>query len=194
VPDAITEDVLEAAQRGDTSAFAVIYRQLAPAVAGYLAGRGAGDPDGLTSDVFLAVLPRMAELTGGVAGLRTFVFSVAHARAVDDIRRQARRPAALEFDPARHDTPVASAEAEALARDEATRVETLLARLAPDYREVLTLRVVADLALEQTAAVMNRSIGSVKQLQRRALIALRAELAADAGVTPQPARTMTDVT
>src|SRR5213595_2629030 len=80
VGEAITDDVLAAAQSGSADAFAVIWRQLSPAVAGYLAGRGVSDPEALTSDVFLGVLPRLGELNGGVAGLRTFVFSVAHAR------------------------------------------------------------------------------------------------------------------
>jgi len=58
---------------------------------------------------------------------------------------------------------------------------------------VLSLRVVADLDLEQTAAVMERSVGSVKQLQRRALLALRA-LLEPSGVTGAAPSAMTDAT
>jgi len=151
------------------------------------------DPDGLTSDVFVGVLPRLPEVTGGVAGLRTFVFSVAHARAVDDLRRRARRPQAVEFDPAQHAGRAASAEQEAIGRVGTEQALALLDRLAPDYREVLSLRVVADLDLEQTAAVMERSVGSVKQLQRRALLALRA-LLEPSGVTGAAPSAMTDAT
>jgi RNA polymerase sigma-70 factor (ECF subfamily) len=74
------------------------------------------------------------------------------------------------------------------------QVHGLLERLPADYREVLSLRVIADLDLEQTAAVMERSVGSVKQLQRRALIALRAPLDAAGRVTGTVADAMTDVT
>ncbi|MGT2463203.1 sigma factor-like helix-turn-helix DNA-binding protein [Sinomonas atrocyanea] len=49
----------------------------------------------------------------------------------------------------------------------------LLGRLADDYREVLLLRIVADLSIDETAAVMGRTPGAVKQLQRRALNELR---------------------
>jgi RNA polymerase sigma-70 factor (ECF subfamily) len=192
VDHAITADVLAAAQRGDGDAFAVIWRELSPAVAAYLSARGVTDPDATTSDVFLAVLPRLRELTGGAAGLRTLVFSIAHARVVDEARRRARRTASVEFDPAVHDAPVPSAEQEAMSRASTERVFELLDRLAPDYREVLSLRVVADLGLEQTAAVMERSVGSVKQLQRRALLALRAELGAESRVTAQPVESITE--
>ncbi len=191
--DPIAEDVLVAAQRGDGDAFAVIWRELSPSVAGYLAARGVVDSDGMTSDVFLTLLPRLPKLTGGVAGLRTFVFSVAHARLVDDARGRARRPASVEFDPKDHDGAAASAEQEAMTRVDTARVLALLDRLSPDYRDVLALRVVADLGVDQTAAVMERSVGSVKQLQRRALLALRAELATADGVTDSGVTSITDL-
>jgi RNA polymerase sigma-70 factor (ECF subfamily) len=192
VPDTITADVLAAAQRGDGDAFAVIWRELAPVVTGYLTARGVPDAEGLTSDVFVTLLPRLSELTGGVSGLRTFVFSVAHARSVDEVRRRARRPLSIEFDPRQHDGVSASAEQEALVRVGTTQVLDLLDRLNPDHREVLALRVIADLGVEQTATVMRRSVGSIKQLQRRALIALRAQLD-DSGVTESGLSSMTDM-
>ena len=125
-PETITEDVLAAAQRGSSDAFAVIWRRLSPVVAGYLTGRGVSDPDGLTSEVFLGVLPRLADVHGGVAGLRTFVFSVAHARAVDDLRRRARRPVLVQFDPAQHAGHAESAEHEAMGRVGAEQALALL--------------------------------------------------------------------
>lgn len=185
----LDEDVLAAARRGDADAFATLWRVLSPAVAGYLAARGADDPDGMTSDVFLAVLPKLRDVTGGVTGLRTFVFSVAHARLVDERRGRARRPTTVPFDALQHDGTAPSAEREALSALGTERVHALLAGLPSDYRDVLALRVVADLGVEQTAKVMQRSVGAVKQLQRRALLALRAELD---GVTSDAAAAITD--
>jgi RNA polymerase sigma-70 factor (ECF subfamily) len=177
----ITEDVLEAARRGDADAFGVIWTELSPVVNGYLTMRGVADPDGVTSDVFVTLLPRLGELTGGVSGLRTFVFSVAHARVVDETRRRARRPEQVEFDLQVHDRITESAEHEALIRFSTAGVQALLGRLSADHRDVLALRVVGDLSVEQAAAVMGRSIGSIKQLQRRALLALR-DLIAESAV------------
>jgi RNA polymerase sigma-70 factor (ECF subfamily) len=190
VPAQLDDELVAAACRGDADALGDIWRTLAPVVAGYLAARGADDPDALTSDVFLAVLPKLGKLTGGATGLRTFVFSVAHARLVDERRRRSRRPATVAFDAQEHDSAAPSAEHEALSQLGAQGVQSLLDRLSPDYREVLALRVVADLGVEQTADVMRRSVGSVKQLQRRALIALRAELER---VTETAAQSITDL-
>ena len=52
-------------------------------------------------------------------------------------------------------------------------VVQLLQALNPDQREVLSLRIVADLPIDQVARVMGKSEGSVKQLQRRALAKLK---------------------
>lgn len=49
----------------------------------------------------------------------------------------------------------------------------LLKELAEAQREVLTLRIVADLPLAEVAGVMGQSVGSVKQLQRRGLARLK---------------------
>jgi RNA polymerase sigma-70 factor (ECF subfamily) len=191
VPDQLDDAVIAAARRGDATAFTTIWRVLAPKVAGYLAARGAEDPDGLTSDVFLAVLPKLRDVTGGAAGLRTFVFSVAHARMVDEARRRARRPATVAFDVAQHDSIAPSAEQQALDELDTDHVRGVLARLPADYRDVLALRVIGDLSVEQAATALGRSTGAVKQLQRRALLALRAELervtgAASASITELP--------
>jgi RNA polymerase sigma-70 factor (ECF subfamily) len=168
--------MVRAAQDGDAEAFRVIYRALSPVVHGYLRAKGVSDPEGTTSEVFLTLLPRLNELRGGAAGLRTFVMSVAHARMVDDQRRQARRLEHLEYDPRTDTRMAASAEHEALSVTERQRLTGLLARLPADQAEVIVLRFVADLSLEGVAAVLGRSVGAVKQLQRRGLLALRALL------------------
>lgn len=173
---------LEAASRGDQAAFRRIYDDLAPAVHGYLRGHGAPEPEDATSEVFLAVFTRLDTVVGGAEGLRTLVFSVAHARLVDQLRRAARRLPAVPYEPAQDPRVAPSAESLALTRLGTAGVEDVLSALPDDYREVVLLRVVADLGVAATATVMGRSEGAVKQLYRRALLALR-ELVGDGGVT-----------
>jgi RNA polymerase sigma-70 factor (ECF subfamily) len=139
----------------------------------YLRGRGVVDAEDMTSEVFLQVFKRIDRFRGGEAELRTFIFSVAHARYVDDRRRIARRGVETEFDVDSHDGSAASAESEALAAITEERVHALINALSPDQRDVLLLRIVADLSLEQTAAVLGKKVGSVKSLQHRGLAALR---------------------
>jgi RNA polymerase sigma-70 factor (ECF subfamily) len=127
----------------------------------------------MASDVFLQVFGRIKTFRGAEPALRSFVFSVAHARYVDGVRRRARRGVDAEFTVDEHGGVAASAESEALEALGTQRVEAMLAGLSPDQREVLLLRIVGDLTLEQTAQVLGKSIGAVKALQHRGLTALR---------------------
>ena len=170
--DQSLDDVLPAAQAGQPWALRVLYDELAPRVHGYLRKLG----EGATSEVFLAVFPRLGTVTGGAAGLRTLVFSVAHARLVDELRRRSRREPTVEFDAHRHDGVAPSSEDEALASIATDEVRALLARLPDAQRDVLLLRVVADLSLEQVAQAIGRTPGAVKQLQRRGLLTLRLQI------------------
>ena len=137
---------------------AAVYAVLSPKVLGYLRAHGAEDPEGLTNEVFLHVLRRLGGLVGGASGLRTFVFSVAHARLVDDVRRRARRPAEHPYEPELDDRCEQSAEHAALtdAGRPAPRTQ-MLERLSDDQRSVITLRVLGDLTIEQTAEILGKS-------------------------------------
>src|SRR5436305_8194073 len=92
--------LVEAARRGEAWALTEIWQRHAPAVTGYLRGRGASEPNDLTSDVFLAVFERLRSFRGDEADLRAFVFTVAHHRLVDDLRRRSRRGSTVEYDAA----------------------------------------------------------------------------------------------
>ena len=65
VRDQRLDDVLPAAQAGQPWALRVLYDELAPRVHGYLRSRGAAEAEDLTSEVFLAVFPRLGTVTGG---------------------------------------------------------------------------------------------------------------------------------
>jgi RNA polymerase sigma-70 factor (ECF subfamily) len=162
-----------------TDRFSAAYRDLSPRVLGYLRSHGVDDPEAATDDVFLALHRRFASIEGGDDGLRTLTFSIAHARLVDFHRAQARRPRHVPFDA--DDDPRRSASAEDAAIDLVGGGATaLLSSLGGDQRQVISLRVIAGLSLEETAQVMDRSVGSIKQLQRRGLESLRSLLAREA--------------
>jgi len=64
-------------------------------------------------------------------------------------------------------------EAEVLGRFSSERVIELFSVLSPDQRDVLALRIVADLSLEETASILGKRVGAVKVLQHRGLSRLR---------------------
>jgi RNA polymerase sigma factor (sigma-70 family) len=178
----ITDDLVSAAQVGDAAALRALYRDLAPMVLGYLTAKGVPDPEAVTSDVFVDVIKRLAVITGGASGVRKFVMTVAHARMVDDVRRRRCQPAMTAYTPEADVRVSASAEHDALCEIGTARVVRLLRRLPAAQREVLLLRVLADLSIDEVAEIVAKSPGAVKQLQRRGLLTLR-ELLCEARVT-----------
>lgn len=61
------------------------------------------------------------------------------------------------------------------------QVSELLEELGEEQRAVIMLRVLAGLSLEETANVLGKSVGSVKQLQRRGLLRLKDVVTAGGG-------------
>ena len=174
------DDVLRAAQAGASWAKTRLYESLAPAVAGYARAQGVPDPADVTSDVFVAVLSGLGRFTGSDEQFRSWVFTIAY-RKVADAWRSASRPGpgrATSVAVAPNAEP--AAEDQALARLGGARVEALLATLTPDQRQVLALRVVADLSLEEVAKVVGKPVGAVKSLQHRALASLRRRIESEA--------------
>jgi RNA polymerase sigma-70 factor (ECF subfamily) len=170
------DDVLTAAQAGAGWAFEVLYRDLSPVVTGYLRLHGAAEPDDLASETFIGVFTGLAGFSGDEDALRSWVFTIAHRRLIDDWRRRSRRPQLTDDDTDLALLPGGDAEDDALIRVGTEDVHRMCAGLPDDQRSVLLLRVLADLTVEQVAGVMGRSIGSVKALQRRGLRTLRDRL------------------
>ncbi|SNR39589.1 RNA polymerase sigma-70 factor, ECF subfamily [Blastococcus mobilis] len=178
------DDVLAAAQAGAAWAFETLYRGLAPTVIAYLRLHGAADPDDVASETFLGVFTGLPGFRGDEEALRSWVFTIAHRRLIDDWRRRSRRPRLA--DDAGDLTLLAGGDAEddALVRVGTDDVHRLCAGLPDDQRAVLLLRVLADLTVEQIASVMGRSVGSVKALQRRGLRSLRERIEKSSEIVP----------
>jgi RNA polymerase sigma-70 factor (ECF subfamily) len=170
-------EILAQAQDGSPSACQWLYESLAGRVYGYLRLHGAREPDDLTSESFLRVFDHLRDFVGDEAGFRSWVFTIAHRLLIDEHRTLSRRPETVELsDPVTATAPGGNAESDALRAIEARHVGEVLAGLAPDQREVLTLRVVGDLTVEQVAEVLGKSHGAVKSLQHRGVAALRRRL------------------
>lgn len=174
-------EVLAAAQAGSAWALQQLYAALSGPVLGFCRARGASDPEDVTSEVFLGVFTALRSFSGDEPQFRSWVFTIAHRRLVDSFRRDARRPATTAYLPETDTRTTASGEDVALTKLATDRVRERIADLPPDQRDVLLLRVLGDLTIEQIADALGKSAGAVKALQRRALASLRRKLV-DEGV------------
>jgi RNA polymerase sigma factor (sigma-70 family) len=172
--------VLAAAQADAPWAFRRLYEWLAGPVGGFLRAQGVEDPEDVASEVFLSVFAGLASFRGDESQFRSWVFTIAYRRVVDARRARPRyEVAGLNGSRADGHRPMASAEEHALEALGTERVQQVLSQLVPGQRDVLALRVIADLTVEQVAAALGKSPGAVKALQRRALVALRRSLVAE---------------
>ena len=168
------DTVLAAARTGSPHAFTRIFTALAPVVEGYLRLQGASEPEDLTSEVFLAVLRNLGSFEGDEAGFRSWVFTIAHRRLLDERRRAYRRPAPARLPEAPDPPAPDDVEATVVETLGGEHVRALCERLSDDQRDVLLMRLLGRLTIDEIAARMGRTPGSVKALQRRGLVAISA--------------------
>ena len=177
------DEVMTAAHTGAGWAFERLYRWLSPAVLSYVRGQGLPDPEDVAGDIFLKAFHSLSAFRGNEDQFRSWVFTIAHHRIVDERRRAGRRPVEVDtLDTAADRASQHDVEELAIGAAAADRLRAVLDELVPDQRNVLLMRVLGDLSIEQTAAALGKTEGAVKQLQRRALIAVR-ELMSTRGVT-----------
>jgi RNA polymerase sigma factor (sigma-70 family) len=175
------DHALAAARAGDARGFDALYRALGGPVVGYLRARSASDPDDLANEVFVRAFRTLHTFRGDAGRFRAWLFTIAHHAAIDDRRRVARRVREVHVETV-PDPPGGDAEQDVLDGLARERVQRLLDQLSPDQRDVLVLRIVADLSVEQTAAVVGKSYEAVKALQRRGLASLKRGLLSEEGV------------
>ena len=147
-----------------------VFAALGPAVLGYLRSAGADDSEDVLSEVFVRVARGLGRFRGDDHDLRRWVFTIAHNCLMDEHRRRSRHRLVIQT--------LGSVEPTAPAPHEPfdPTLHAALLQLTPDQREVVTLRFVADLAIEEVARITGRPTGAVKSLQHRALRVLASAL------------------
>lgn len=166
------------ARAGHPAAWIELYDELAPIVHAYLRSQSLDDPDDVAGETFLQLVRDIQRFEGTQRQFRSWALAIAHHRMLDARRARSRRPShAMPTDELPQMSAADHTAEVVLADAEWHDVAGLLGRLTDDQREVVVLRVVNELTLDETARVLGRTVGSVKALQHRAFNALRAHLA-----------------
>jgi RNA polymerase sigma-70 factor, ECF subfamily len=162
----------------DPDALAACYEAFADPLYRYVLSR-CGDPglaEELVEETFTELVGSGPTLEGGGRAVRAWLFPAARNNLIE-VRRKAQRRA-----DDRYDEPLAARipdagpgpEQAALAEATAASVRSALARLSPDHQDVFLLRFAGGLTGPEAAAVLGKSVGAVKALQHRGLVALAA--------------------
>jgi len=171
------ETLVRRFQAGDVSAFAQLYERYADRVYAYVALRVGDGPaaEDLTADVFLRALEKSGSFRWRGKPYLAWLLRVAHNAVVDHWRREKRaRFVPLNERLRAKAGDLMSVLEEKLALEE---LRSALARLTALQQQVIALRFGSGLSIAETAQAMGRSQGAVKNLQYKALVALRKRLA-----------------
>ena len=170
-PDELSADeAVVRAARADLAAFAPLYDRYHDPIYGYCLRRlgdreAAGDA---TSLVFTRAMTALHRFRGG--SFRAWLFAIAHNVVIDAVRRRRAHDDLAAAGPIADHGP--TPEDHAVASDQRRLLANALARLTPDQRDVVELRM-AGLTGPEVAAALGLSLASVKSLQFRAYARLR---------------------
>jgi RNA polymerase sigma-70 factor (ECF subfamily) len=187
LPAVIGEDfpaVLAAAQEGGEVAFSALYRDCTPDLLRYLWVAAPGAAEDVAAETWVQICRGLPSFCGDESAWRSWLFTVARRRAIDESRRRSRHPIAPLDDLPPAQEP-ASADAGALALENLATAAMVKAvrELPPLQAEVILLRMLAGLDNETVAQIVGRSPGAVRVAAHRGLRRL-AQILSPAGVTP----------
>ncbi len=179
------ERLLECAQNLDTQALALIHDRYYPAVYRYVRYRLNNEQivEDISSEVFLRLLDHFHKQKDEIRDLRGWLLGTASNLVNDHLRQKYRRPTENLEDLDDHeglisgDNPHQAVEQ----NDNQRAVRQAIQRLTREQQHVLALRFSQGLSLEETARLMDKTIGAIKVLQFRALAAIRKLLEAEEG-------------
>ncbi len=164
------------AKAGDHSAFTQIYERYAPAIYRYIYFRvGEAElAEDLQAEVFLRMLEGIHRYEDRGWPISAWLYRIAHDRTVDTMRRRRnRKHVPLEAWGGSCDGPESTVSVQ-LDYEELNRT---LEGLTEDQRQVIMLRFMADMSVQEVARVLGRTEGAVKALQHRGLQSLARRLA-----------------
>lgn len=163
--------LLEQARRLDERALSQIHDRYYPEIYRYALYRTGRTEvaDDIASEVFLRLLDALHSGRAPQTTLRGWLFGVASNLVVDHYRKAPRESQGLdETMAAPGSLPVAAEQ-----NWQRQEVRAALRQLTREQQEVLGLRFGDGISVEETAAVMGKSVNAVKALQFRAVEALR---------------------
>ncbi len=168
--------LVEAACRGENSAIEALYRTHYDTIFRYVLFRLGSPPaaEDVTSQVFLGMVKGLGRYRDEGKPFVAWLYGIAQKQVAFFQRGQSRAPNPVDLDAAAElAAQSAGPDATAEQRELRAGIARALSKVPEGQREVLMLRYVLALSVAETAAVVGRTEGAVKQLQLRGLATLR---------------------
>lgn len=166
------EHLIKQVKNGDTDAFGMLYEQYAEVIFRYIYSHLESrlDAEDLTEDIFMRAWKALPKYDERGLPFSAFLFRIARNSLIDYYRQ---RKAVQSLDDIEIQSRDPGLEEAVDVHIENHDLKKSMAGLREDYRNVLVFRFLSGLSPEETAQVMQRSVGAVRVLQHRALCALK---------------------
>ena len=171
----VSAQTISEARAGSRSALDMIFRAYHPALIRYLGTRAPDLADDVASQTWVSVAESIPGFEGDGAALRGWIVTIGRRRLVDEFRRQGRR---LD-DPAPIPEIVDSATPEDVVTSRVGWAQRLLSQLPPRQADVVMMRVIGGLSVDEVAAATGLTRANVRVLSHRGLARLQELLADD---------------
>lgn len=166
------EQVIKQVKNGDAEAFGLLYDQYAEIIFRYVYSHldNRLDAEDLTEEIFLRAWRALPKYDERGLPFSAFLFRIARNSLIDYYRQKKQVSSIDDMEVQSHE---AGPEETVDLLIENHDLRKTIAELREDYRNVLIFRFLSGLSPEETAQVMQRSVGAVRVLQHRALSALK---------------------
>ena len=170
--------VLSRAGRGDQSAFAELYDQLAPLLYGVVLKvvRDPSQSEEVTQEAFIELWKLAPRYDPSRGSVRSWAATLAHRRAIDRVRSEQASRDRTEREA--HKRPIQSSDVaeQVVANIDGTRVRRALERLTEMQRQAVELAYFGGHSYREVALLLDVAEGTIKTRIRDGMIRLRDEL------------------
>lgn len=174
VPDQTDADLVMEAKRGNAGAAGRLYDRHHLSIFNYIYARTSHRQvaEDLTGEVFIRMIRHLSEYEERGIPFRAWLYRIASNLVKDHYRRSENAPLPL-FAAEEVNAPMNSPDSVVEQTLTIASVQKALAAIDEAQRDVVILRFLAGMSLKEVALTLDKSVGAVKSLQHRGLLALR---------------------
>ncbi len=171
------EKLITAAVRGKSSAFEPLYDHYHPQIYRFVfvkVGRRE-DAEDITHQVFLAAWQNIGKYKHRGHPFGSWLYQIARNLVIDHYRAKKPETSLDKMDPEIFVSSL-NAHADLTMKLDMEKAMKGIARLKPEYQDVIILRFIEDMPLREVARAMEKTEGAVKLMQHRAIKELQRNL------------------
>jgi RNA polymerase sigma-70 factor (ECF subfamily) len=166
--------LIQDAVKGKSSAFGALYDRYQPMIYRFVfvkVGRRE-DAEDITHQVFVAAWTNVRSYKDLGHPFSSWLYQIARNQVIDHYRAKKQETSLENMDPEYFVIP-ATAHFDVATKMEFEKVRVAIAKMKPDYQDVIVMRFIEDLPLKEVAKAMDRTEGAIKLMQHRAMKELK---------------------